>query len=139
MPTSKSDRDSRDCTGDLAYESRLLTNTVPDNGIKEINFREGNGNMANLRHPIDIASEDLAFLRSEIVDDFLEDDDVICQRERGILIRFDEAVARITRARGIERGIELLVKQEGQPTKYTHNMFADIGVKLEVVEPLDAA
>lgn len=95
--------------------------------------------MANLRHPIDIASEDLAFLRQDVVADFLSDDGDICDTEMGILIRFDEAVERIRRARGLERGIELLVKQEGVPTKYTHNLFEDIGVRLEALDPLDAA
>lgn len=95
--------------------------------------------MANLRHPVDVSAEDLSFLRPELEADFLSDDGAICEQERGILIRFDEAVERIRKARGYERGIELLMKQEGKPTRYTKSMFEDFGIKLESVEPLDAA
>ena len=95
--------------------------------------------MANLRHPIDISAEDLAFLRRDIAQDFIADDGVIDETEMGILIQFDAAVERIRRARGMERGIELLVKQEGKPTRYTRDMFREIGVNLESTDPLDAA
>lgn len=76
-------------------------------------------------------------MRKDLERDFIEDDGVICDVEMGILINFDQAVQRIKRARGMERGLELLMKQEGVPTKYTHSVFSDIGVKLEALDPLD--
>lgn len=92
--------------------------------------------MGNIRHPYDASIEDLSFLRPHIVRDFVSDDGQICEAEQDILTDFDEAVNRLRLARGLERGIELLMKQEGKPTRYTHDMFKDIGVHLE---PLDVA
>lgn len=92
--------------------------------------------MANLRHPYDVELENLAFMRRDLERDFLEDDGVIDKTERGILIQFSSSVDRMFRARGLERGIELLMKQDARPTKYTLDLFEDVGIRLE---PLDAA
>ena len=96
--------------------------------------------MANLRHPVDKGVEDLAFLRSHIHQDFMEDDGVICDVEQGILIQFDQAVASMKRARDLEKAISLAVKQEGVVTRYTQQQFREAGLHIEaLVEPDDAA
>lgn len=95
--------------------------------------------MGNRRNPTDVSIEDFAFLRRDMERDFIEDDGVICEREAGILIHFDIAVERLRRQRGLERGFELLIKQEGVPTRYTKEMFSEIGISLVPDKPLDAA
>lgn len=93
--------------------------------------------MANLRHPTDASIEDLSFVKLELVRDFTEDDGVICEKEHGILIQFDEAVARLRRMRSIERATELLMKQEqGKISRFTRQCFEEAGMH---IDPLDAA
>lgn len=95
--------------------------------------------MGNRRNPTDVSIEDFAFLRRDMERDFYEDDGVICEREEGILIQFDIAVERLRRQRGLERGLDLLVKQEGVPSRYTKEIFSEIGISLVPDKPLDAA
>lgn len=94
--------------------------------------------MANLRHPVDIGLENLAFLRFDITRNFLADDGIVCDDERGILIQFDQAVASMSRARNLEKAITLAVKQDGAVTRYTQQQFAEAGLMVSPIDP-DAA
>lgn len=104
-------------------------------GSKEINSGKGNL-MANIEHPIDAVVVDMAALKRDMEAEFIGNDGVICEREAGILLRFEEGRNRISRARAIERANTLAVKQEGVITDYTREAFRLAGLK---VEPLDAA
>lgn len=93
--------------------------------------------MANHQHPYDRSLEDLGFIKIGLVNDFLEDDGVIDEKEAGLLIQFETAVARIHRGRTIERATELLMKQEpGTITRFTRQRFEEAGLH---IDPLDAA
>ena len=131
------------CSGKIETSSERhshehhLTSTVAVNGVMQINCQKEEHQMANLRHPTDASIEDLSFVKLELVRDFTEDDGVICEKEYGILIQFDEAVARLRRMRSIERATELLMKQEqGKISRFTRQRFEEAGMH---IDPLDAA
>lgn len=92
--------------------------------------------MANLRHPYDIALENLAFIRLDLISDFMEDNGCICESEANVLAEFDQAVGSMRQARNIDKAVDLFMKQGGRPTKYTMERFEEAGVR---IEPLDAA
>lgn len=92
--------------------------------------------MGNIRNPYDVAAEELADVKADLMSEFTADDGVICERDLGIIVQFDAAADRIRRTRGLEHALELLMKQNGRFTRYTDDVLADVGLKLE---PLDIA
>ena len=92
--------------------------------------------MGNIRNPYDVAAEELADVKADLVSEFTADDGMISERELGIIVQFDAAADRIRRTRGLEHALELLMKQNGRFTRYTDDVLADVGLKLE---PLDIA
>src|SRR5699024_1277487 len=114
-----------------------LNSTVAVNGVMQINCQKEEHQVANHQHPYDVSVEDFGFIKLDLVSDFLEDDGVIDEKEHGLLIQFEAAVARIRRGRSIDRAAALAMKQEpGTISRFTRQRFEEAGLH---VEPLDAA
>ena len=93
--------------------------------------------MGNRSHPYDVSLEDFGFIRLDLIEDFIQDDGVIDEKEQGLLIQFETAVARINRGRTIERAADVLMKQDpGNLSRFTRQRIKEAGLH---IDPLDAA